>query len=58
MTIRAKLGIASLAETIRKRKEKWKGHLQHMDEEIIIKMAHQYKPIGKRDVDRPMKRWL
>lgn len=51
----AEFGILSLAETIVKRKEELKGHLQNMDEERISKVSHQYKPIGRRGVGRPMK---
>jgi hypothetical protein len=37
--------------------KKWLQHVQRMDTNRIPKQALQYRPIGRRNIGRPRKRW-
>ena len=37
--------------------EKWLQHVQRMDTNRLTKQALQYKPNGRRNIERPRKRW-
>jgi hypothetical protein len=54
---RNELGISALSENIIKYSNKWKAHLQRMEHTRIPLQAYKYQPSGKRDIDRPRRRW-
>jgi hypothetical protein len=54
--IRNKLGISPLSEKIIEYRNKWKARLQRMEHTRIPLQAYKYPP-GKRDIDRPRRRW-
>jgi hypothetical protein len=35
----------------------WLGHIERMQETIMIKAIHSWKPISKRSIRRPKTRW-
>jgi hypothetical protein len=51
------LGIFPLSEKIKEYSNKWKGHMQRMEHIRIPLQAYKYQPPGKRDIDRPRRRW-
>jgi hypothetical protein len=55
--IRNELGISPLSEKITEYRIKWKTHLQRMEHTSIPLQAYKYQPSGKRDIDRPRRRW-
>jgi hypothetical protein len=55
--IRNELGISPLSEKIIEYRNKWKAHLQGMEHTLIPLQAYKYQPSGKRDIDRPRRRW-
>jgi hypothetical protein len=55
--IRNDLGISSLSEKIIEYRNKWKAHVQRMERTPIPLQAYKYQPSGKRDIDRPRRRW-
>jgi hypothetical protein len=40
-----------------KPRNKWKAHPQRMEHTRIPLQAYKYQPSGKRDIDRPRRRW-
>jgi hypothetical protein len=55
--IRNELDISPLSEKIIEYRNKWKAHLQRMEHTRIPLQAYKYQPPGKRDIDRPRRRW-
>ena len=55
--IREELKIYNLNERIEENREKWKEHLNRMENERIPKIIRGYRPKGKRSLGRPRKRW-
>jgi hypothetical protein len=55
--IRNELGISPLSEKIVEYRNKWKAHLQRMEHTCIPLQTNKYQPSGKRDIDRPRRRW-
>jgi hypothetical protein len=55
--VRNDLGISPLSEKIIEYKCKWKAHLQRMKHTRIPLQAYKYQPSGRRDIDRPRRRW-
>jgi hypothetical protein len=55
--IRNELGISPLSEKIIEYRNKWKAHLLRMEHTRIPLQAYKYQPSGKRDIDRPRRRW-
>jgi hypothetical protein len=55
--IRNELDISPLCEEIIEYRNKWKVHLQRMEHTRIPLQAYKYQPSGKRDIDRPRRRW-
>jgi hypothetical protein len=51
------LGISPLSEKIIEYRNKWKAHLLRMEHTHIPLQAYKYQPTGKRDIDRPRRRW-
>jgi hypothetical protein len=51
------LGISPLSEKIIECRNKWKAYLQGMEHTRIPLQAYKYQPSGKRDIDRPRRRW-
>ena len=55
--IRQKTGAQNIVQEIKQYQEKWLQHVQRMDTNRLPKQALQYKPKGRRNIDRPRKRW-
>jgi hypothetical protein len=55
--IRNELGIAPLYEKITEYTNKWKIHLQRMEQIRIPLQAYKYRPSGRRDIGRPRRKW-
>jgi hypothetical protein len=55
--IRNKLGISPLSENIIDYRNEWKAHPQIMEHTRIPLQAYKYQPSGKRDINRPRRRW-
>jgi hypothetical protein len=55
--IRNEWVISPLSEKMIEYRNKWKAHLQRMEHTCIPLQAYKYKPSGKRDIDRPRRRW-
>jgi hypothetical protein len=53
---RAELNIYSINEKITDYQNRWKDHINRMEDHRLLKQIRKYKPKGKRDVGRPMKR--
>jgi hypothetical protein len=56
-SIREKLGVQNIVKEIKQYQQNWLQHVQRMDTNRIPKQALQYKPKGRRDTERPRKRW-
>jgi hypothetical protein len=55
--IRNELDISPLSEKIIEYRNKLKAHLQRIEHTRIPVQAYKYQPSGKRDIDRPRRRW-
>ena len=56
--IRAELQVEPLLSILKKSRDNWSGHLLRMSPNRLPLQAWEYKPIGKRDVGRPRKKWM
>jgi hypothetical protein len=45
------------SKDIKQYQKKWLQHVQRMDTNRIPKQAIQYRPKGRRNIERPKKRW-
>jgi hypothetical protein len=52
---RAELNMCSINERIRGYRNRWKDHINRMEDHSLSKQIRKYKPKEKRDVGRPMK---
>jgi hypothetical protein len=55
--VREKMGAQNILKEIKEYQKKWLQHVQRMDTNRIPKQALQYKPKGRRNIERPRKRW-
>jgi hypothetical protein len=55
--IRQELKISGIQDVGLKYKQNWINHLERMDNTRLPKYALTYKPRGRRDRERPRKRW-
>ena len=55
--IRQELEISGIQDVRLKYKQNWINHLERMDNTRLPKYALTYKPRGRRDRERPRKRW-
>jgi len=55
--IRQELEISGIQDVRIKYKQNWINHLERMDNTRLPKHALTYKPRGRRDRERPRKRW-
>ena len=55
--IREKTGAQNIVKEIKQYQKKWLQHVQRMDTNRIPKQALRYRPKGRRNIGRPMKRW-
>ena len=55
--ISEKTGAQNIVKEIKQYQEEWLQHVQRMDTNIVPKQALQYKPKGRRNIERPRKRW-
>jgi hypothetical protein len=56
MRIQNELGFPPLDEKITEYRDKWKMHLQRMEQTRIPLQAYKYRPSGRRDIGRPRRR--
>jgi hypothetical protein len=54
---REKSGAHNIVKEIKQYQEKWLQHIQRIDTNRIPKQALHYKPKGRRQIERPRKRW-
>ena len=55
--IRKELEISGIQDVKSKYKQHWINHLERIDNTRLPKLALNYKPRGRRDRERPRKRW-
>ena len=55
--IRKELEISGIQDLRSKHKQNWINHLERMDNTRLPKHALNHKPRGRRDRERPRKRW-
>ena len=55
--IRERCKVENISQWTRKRKMEWNQHIDRMDEKRLVKIARDEKPVGRRSVGRPRKRW-
>lgn len=55
--IRTELQTVSINEQIESYRNNWLYHVDRMSNSRLPKLLYQYRPIGRRDVGRPKKRW-
>ena len=55
--IRQELNIFKLIDKIAQYRNNWRDHVDRMTEDRIPKIIMNYKPKGKRNIGRPLKRW-
>ena len=55
--IREKTGAQSIVKETKHYQKKWLQHVQRMDTNRLPKQALQYRPKGRRNTERPRKRW-
>jgi len=55
--IRQKTRAHNIVKEIKQYQKKWLQHVECMDTNRLSKQALQYKPKGRRNMGRPMKRW-
>jgi hypothetical protein len=55
--IRTELEIYAIQDKITEYRIRWSAHLQRMDNSRLPKQALLHKPMGRRDVGHPRKRW-
>jgi len=51
------MGAQNIVEEIKQYQKKWLQHLQRMDTNRMPREALRYRPEGRRNVERPKKRW-
>ena len=56
--IRTNLGVTSLLRDVERGRLRWCGHMKRMNEARIPWRCLQWKPGGRRPVERPRKRWI
>ena len=56
--IRRQLNIFKLDERMKQQKQDWHNHIKRMNEHRLPNLLLNYKPIGRRNVGRPLIRWL
>jgi hypothetical protein len=49
---------ADIVRFIKSRRIAWLGHMMQMDEKRTPKKVLEWKPIGRRIIGRPRKRWI
>ena len=54
--VRQKTGEQNIVKEIKQYQKKWLQHVQRMDTNRLPKQALQYKPKGRRNIERPWKR--
>jgi hypothetical protein len=52
-----RLKVDNILEDIISYQKNWIDHLKRMDRSHIPKLAFQYQPRGRRDIERPRRRW-
>jgi hypothetical protein len=55
--IRTELNIYPVNDAIEQYRNNWFQHINRMPDTRLPKRALQYRPSGKRDIERPKKRW-
>jgi hypothetical protein len=52
-----KMGAQNMVKVTKQYQKKWLQHVQRMETNRIPKQALHYRPIGRRNIGRPRKRW-
>jgi hypothetical protein len=52
-----KMGAQNIVKEMKQYQVKWPHHVQRMDTNRIPKQELQYKPKGRRNIERPRRRW-
>jgi hypothetical protein len=55
--IREKTGAQNIVQEIKQYQKKWLQYVQKMDTNRIPRQVLRYRPVGRRNVGRPKKRW-
>jgi hypothetical protein len=55
--IREYTGAQNIVKEIKQYQKNWLQQVQRMDRDRIPKQALQYRPKGRRNIERPRKRW-
>jgi len=55
--IREKTGAQNIVKEIKQYQKKWLQHVQRMDRNRLPRQALKYRPEGRRNIERPKKRW-
>jgi hypothetical protein len=55
--ILTELQMSQITEFINQYRKNWKEHVDRMSSDNIQKMILKYQPKGKRNIERPLKRW-
>jgi hypothetical protein len=56
--ILTELQMSHITELIYQCRKKWKEHVDRISSDRIPKMILKYQPKGKRNLGRPLKRWM
>jgi hypothetical protein len=49
---------ADIVRFVKRKRMAWLGHLMRMEEKRIPKRVLEWKPIGRRTIGKPRKRWI
>ena len=55
--IREQLGIFNINDKLMQYKIHWREHIQRMDDNRLPQKILNYKPEGRRNLERPLTRW-
>lgn len=55
--IRQELGISNIIDVTHTYINRWHEHVERMSSDRVPRKLHNYRPVGRRDVGRPRRRW-
>ena len=56
--VRTLTGGVNIVRYIEAQRLRWFGHIQRMEDDRMVKKLTNWKPFGKRPVERPKNRWI
>lgn len=56
--IREECKVRDVVRFVRGRRREWNDHIQRANDERLIRIVRDQRPLGRRDAGRPMKRWM